>query len=54
MVLASVDATRNDPLAKAAKPDTVASGRSAAVSAPIVAGIKFTDKRGVLVRYVGP
>ena len=53
-VLASMDATRNDPLAKAANPDTLASGRSASVSAPIVAGIKFTDQRGVTIRYVGP
>ncbi len=53
-VLAAMDGTRNDPLAKAAAPDTLASGRSASVSAPVVAGVKFTDKRGVVVRYVGP
>ncbi len=52
--LAAMDGTRNDPLAKAAAPDTLASGRSASVSAPIVTGVKFTDKRGVIVRYVGP
>ncbi len=53
-VLASLDGTRNDPLAKAAAPDTLASGRSAAVGSPIVAGMKFTDQRGVTIRYVGP
>ena len=54
VALASMDGTRNDPLAKGAAPDTLSSGRSAAVSTPIVAGVKFTDQRGKTIRYVGP
>jgi hypothetical protein len=52
--LASMDATRNDPLAKGTAPDTLSSGRSAAVGTPVVAGVKFTDQRGKTIRYVGP
>jgi hypothetical protein len=54
IALASMDGTRNDPLTKGATPDTLSSGRSAAVSTPIVAGVKFTDQRGKTIRYVGP
>lgn len=54
IALASMDGTRNDPLAKGSAPDTLSSGRSAAVSTPIVAGVKFTDQRGKTIRYVGP
>ena len=49
-----MDATRNDPLAQAMTPDTIASGRSASVSAPLVTGVKFTDQRGKTIRYIGP
>lgn len=53
--LAALDTTRNDPLrGHAAKPDTLASGRSAAVGAPVSAGYRITDARGASVRYVGP
>jgi hypothetical protein len=54
IALASMDGTRNDPLAKGTAPDTLASGRSAAVSTPIVVGVKFTDQHGKTIRYVGP
>ena len=54
VMLAALDATRNDPLTKPTTPDTLASGRSAAVSSPIVAGVKFTDQTGRTIRYVGP
>ena len=52
--LAAMDGTRNDPLTNGGNPDTVASGRSAAVSAPIVEGYRITDAKGASVRYVGP
>ncbi len=52
--LAAVDTTRNDPLRGSLKPDTIASGRSAAVANPIVAGTEIVDARGAKVRYVGP
>lgn len=54
VALAALDGTRNDPLAKALPPDTLASGRSAAVATPIVKGVTFTDQRGRTIRYVGP
>ena len=54
IALASMDATRNDPLAKGTAPDTLSSGRSAAVGTPVVAGVKFTDQHGKTIRYVGP
>ncbi|WP_158807306.1 hypothetical protein [Beijerinckia sp. L45] len=54
IALASMDGTRNDPLAKGSAPDTLSSGRSAAVGTPVVAGVKFTDQRGKTIRYVGP
>lgn len=54
IALASMDGTRNDPLSKGQAPDTLSSGRSAAVSTPIVVGVKFTDQRGKTIRYVGP
>ena len=52
--LASMDSTRNDPLRHGNQPDTLASGRSAAVGSPIVAGYRITDAKGTSVRYVGP
>ena len=52
--LVAMDTTRNDPLRGAVAPDTVASGRSAAVGTPVVKGFKITDARGQSVRYVGP
>ena len=52
--LVAMDTTRNDPLRGTVTPDTVASGRSAAVGAPVVKGFKITDARGQSVRYVGP
>ena len=54
IALAALDGTRNDPLTKPNTPDTLASGRSAAVGSPIVAGVQFTDQRGRTIRYVGP
>ncbi len=53
--LVALDTTRNDPLrGREVQPDTLASGRSAAVGAPVSAGFKITDARGASVRYVGP
>ena len=52
--LAAMDTTRNDPLSHGENPDTIASGRSAAVSAPISVGYRITDAKGASVRYVGP
>ena len=52
--LASVDTTRNDPLMHDNQTNTIASGRSAAVGSPIVAGYRITDVKGESVRYVGP
>lgn len=52
--LVQMDTTRNDPLRGEITPDTIASGRSASVATPIVAGYKITDARGMSVRYVGP
>ncbi len=52
--LASMDTTRNDPLTRDNKPDTIASGRSAAVGTSVVAGYRITDAKGASVRYVGP
>lgn len=52
--LAAMDTTRNDPLANGESPDTISSGRSAAVSTPIVTGYHITDAKGASVRYVGP
>ncbi len=52
--LVAMDTTRNDPLRSQVVPDTIASGRSAAVGAPAVSGFRITDARGRSVRYVGP
>ena len=52
--LVAMDTTRNDPLRGSLNPDTIASGRSAAVSSPIVAGHEIVDASGKTVRYVGP
>ena len=52
--LAAMDTTRNDPLVTGVKPDTIASGRSAAVGVPVAAGYRITDAKGASVRYVGP
>ena len=52
--LLALDTTRNDPLRGNFTPDTLASGRSASVSAPISPGYRITDTRGRSVRYVGP
>ena len=52
--LAAMDTAHDDPLAHGETPDTIASGRSAAVSTPIVAGYHITDAKGASVRYVGP
>jgi hypothetical protein len=54
VALAAIDATRNDPLSKGTAPDSLASGRSAAVAGPLVKGVEFTDQRGHTIRYVGP
>jgi hypothetical protein len=54
VALAAIDATRNDPLSKDVAPDSLASGRSAAVAGPLVKGVPFTDQRGRVIRYVGP
>ena len=52
--LVAMDTTRNDPLRGALSPDTIASGRSAAVANPIVSGHEIVDAAGKKVRYVGP
>lgn len=52
--LVAMDTTRNDPLRGTLKPYTIASGRSAAVANPIVAGAEIVDARGAKLRYVGP
>ena len=52
--LASMDTTRNDPLMHDNETNTIASGRSAAVASPVVAGYRITDVKGASVRYVGP
>ncbi len=52
--LVAMDTTRNDPLRGALSPDTIASGRSAAVASPIVSGHEIVDATGKKVRYVGP
>lgn len=53
-LLIAVDTSRSDPLRGSSSPDTIASGRSAAVATPIVAGTEIVDARGIKVRYVGP
>lgn len=53
-VLLAMDTTRNDPLRGALNPDTIASGRSAAVANPVVPGHEIVDAAGKKVRYVGP
>lgn len=52
--LAAADTTRNDPLRHSTALSQLASGRSAAIATPIVTGVKITDARGHVVRYVGP
>ena len=52
--LIALDTTRNDPLRGNVAPDTLASGRSASVSAPVNTGYRITDMRGHSIRYVGP
>ena len=52
--LASMDTMRNDPLMHDNQANTIASGRSAAVGSPVVAGYRITDVKGASVRYVGP
>ena len=52
--LVAMDTMRNDPLRGALSPDTIASGRSAAVSTPIVSGHEIVDAAGKKVRYIGP
>lgn len=52
--LVAMDTTRNDPLRGSLTPDTIASGRSAAVAAPVAAGHPIVDAKGKTVRYVGP
>lgn len=52
--LLALDTTRNDPLRRASNPDTIASGRSAAVGVPVTEGIRVTDTHGKSIRYVGP
>lgn len=52
--LVAMDTTRNDPLRGNLNPDTIASGRSAAVASPIVPGHEIVDVGGKKVRYVGP
>ena len=52
--LMAMDTTRNDPLQGSLNPDTIASGRSAAVASPIVSGHDIVDAAGKKVRYVGP
>ena len=52
--LFAMDATHDDPLKGALAPDTVASGRSASVAAPIAQGRPIMDAHGKTVRYVGP
>ena len=55
LTLAAVDTTRASVADKdAGAPGSLASGRSAAVSAPISEGTMVTDPRGSKVRYVGP
>ena len=54
MALLAMDGTHNDPLKSGAAPDTIASGRSAAVASAISPGYAITDARGKAVRYVGP
>ena len=54
LALLAMDGTRNDPLKSGAAPDTIASGRSAAVASPVSVGYAITDARGKAVRYVGP
>ena len=53
-VLVTMDTTRNDPLRGALNPDTIASGRSAAVASPVSPGHDIVDARGKTLRYVGP
>lgn len=52
--LLALDTTHNDPLKHGHAPDTIASGRSAAVAVPVSKGIRITDARGASIRYVGP
>ena len=54
VALLAMDGTRNDPLTSGVAPDTIASGRSASVASPTVAGYAITDAHGKSVRYVGP
>ena len=51
-LLVALDTTRNDPLRGALNPDTIASGRSAAVASPVVAGHEIVDASGKTVRYM--
>lgn len=52
--LLPLDTSRNDPLRGRLTPDTLASGRSAAVGASLSQGYRITDPRGRSIRYVGP
>ena len=52
--LVAMDTTRFNPLKADRGSDVLASGRSAAVGAPISPGFRITDARGASVRYVGP
>lgn len=54
MALLALDTSRHDPLRGRMTPDTLASGRSAAVGAPVSMGYRITDARGRSIRYVGP
>ncbi len=55
VALAAVDATHASVVDKdAGAAGTLVSGRSAAVSAPIVEGRMISDARGNKVRYIGP
>lgn len=51
---AALIAMAEDPLRKELAPDTLASGRSAAVGTAVTEGFRITDARGASVRYVGP
>lgn len=53
-MLLALDTSQHDPLRGRMTPDTLASGRSAAVGVPVSQGYKITDARGRSIRYVGP
>lgn len=53
-MLLALDTTHHDPLRGRMTPDTLASGRSAAVGVPVSQGYKITDAHGRSIRYVGP